>query len=252
MNLASPWNAPSKFLFRIAMKCRRLLPKKRSQAFGLLNTKERPRIERIYVINLNRQPARWAEMEQELRHVLDWSGDELWNLTERYTAVDANHFIQEPLKDADIDPIYTLGDQLFVEPQPLALPTRLELNSPIQMSRPEIAVARSHIDVWRQVAASNHEYVLILEDDVWFQSGFVPHLDQAWGEIEAEGDRKSNFDILYLSYEEVKHGTPKTFLSNNVFAQYAGSGICPDTLFHAKALRSSFDSFLVEDPWIYG
>ena len=79
------------------MKCRRLLPKKRSQAFGPLNTKERPRIERIYVINLNRQPARWAEMEQELRHVLDWSGAELWNLTERYAAVDAKNFTQEPL-----------------------------------------------------------------------------------------------------------------------------------------------------------
>ena len=222
MNLASPWNAPSKILFRIAMKCRRLLSKKRSQAFGHLSTKESPRIERIYVINLNRQPARWAEMQQELRHVLDWSGVELWNLTERYAAVDANHFMQEPLKDADIDPIYTLGDQLFVEPQPLALPTRLELNSPIQMSQPEIAVARSHIGIWRQVAASNLEYVLVLEDDVWFRSGFAPHLDQAWGEIETEGDRKSNFDILYLSYEEVKHGTPKTFLSSNVFRPVRG------------------------------
>jgi GR25 family glycosyltransferase involved in LPS biosynthesis len=222
MNPASPWNAHSKFLFRIAMKCRRLLPKKRSQTFGFVTTKERPRIARIYVINLNRQPARWAEMEQELRHVLDSSGIELWNLTERYAAVDANHFKQEPLKDADIDPIYTLGDQLFVEPQPLALPTRLDLNSPIRMSQPEIAVARSHINIWRKVAANNHEYVLVLEDDVWFRSGFVSHLDQAWGEIKAVGDRKSNFNILYLSYEEVKHGAPKTFLSSNVFRPERG------------------------------
>jgi GR25 family glycosyltransferase involved in LPS biosynthesis len=222
MNLTSPWNAPSKLLFRIAIKCRRLLPKKKCQAFGLLNTKDRPRIEHIYVINLNRQPARWAEMEQELRHVLDWSGVELWNLTERYAAVDATHFLQEPLKDASIDPVYTLGDQLFVEPQPLALPTRMELNSPIQMSRPEIAVARSHIDVWRRVAASNYEYVLVLEDDVWFRSGFAQNLDQAWAEIIAEGNRKSNFDILYLSYEEVKHGAPKTFLSSNVFRPVRG------------------------------
>ena len=222
MNLASRWNAPLKFLFRIAMKCRRLLPKKRSHAFGLSTTKEGPRIEHIYVINLNRQPARLVEMEQELRHVLDWSGVELWNLTERYVAVDANHFIQGPLKDDDIDPIYTLGDQLFVEPQPLALPTQLELNSPIQMSHPEIAVARSHIDIWRKVAAGNQEYVLVLEDDVWFRSRFTTHLDQAWGEIEAEGERKSNFDILYLSYEEVKHGAPKTFLSSNVFRPVRG------------------------------
>jgi len=222
MNLASPGCAPSNFLFRIAMKSRRLLPRKRSQAFGPVNLKERPRIERIYVINLNRQPARWAEMEHELRHALDWSGTELWNLTERYAAVDAKNFMQEPLTDADIDPIYTLGEQLFVEPQPLALPTRLELTSPIQMSRPEIAVARSHIAVWRQVAASTHEYVLILEDDVWFLSGFASHLDQAWGELKTDGNSISNFDILYVSYVEVKHGAPKTFLSPNVFRPMRG------------------------------
>jgi GR25 family glycosyltransferase involved in LPS biosynthesis len=183
---------------------------------------EGSRIEHIYVINLNRQPARLVEMKQELRHLLDWSGAELWNHTERYAAIDANHFIQGPPKDDDIDPIYTLGDQLFVEPQPLALPTRLELNSPIQMSHPEIAVARSHINIWRKVAASNQKYVLVLEDDVWFRTDFTTHLDQAWGEIVAEGETKSNFDILYLSYEEVKHGAPKTFLSSNVFRPVRG------------------------------
>ena len=222
MNLASPWNTPLKFLFSIAMKCRRLLPKKRSQAFGLSATKKCPRIEQIYVINLNRQPTRLAEMKKELSHVLDWSGAELWSHTERYAAVDANHFIQEPLKDDDIDPIYTLGDQLFVEPQPLALPARLELNSPIHMSRPEIAVARSHIDIWRKVAASSHKYALVLEDDVWFRFGFTTHLDQAWSEIKIDDDRKSDFDILYLSYEEVKHGAPKTFLTSNVFRPVRG------------------------------
>jgi GR25 family glycosyltransferase involved in LPS biosynthesis len=187
-----------------------------------MNTKELPKIEHIYVINLNRQPDRWTNMEQELRHVLNCSGVELWDLTERYAAVDATHFLQEPLKDEDIDPIYTLGDQLFVEPQPLTLPTKIELNSPIRMSRPEIAVARSHIDVWRHVKASNHEYVLILEDDVWFRPGFVQNLDQAWSEIKVQVNKKSNFDILYLSYEEVKHGAPKTFLSSNVFRPVRG------------------------------
>lgn len=161
-------------------------------------------------------------MKQELKHVLDWSGVDLWSLTQRYDAIDANHFMQYPRKDADVDPIYTLGDQLFVEPQPLALPSRLELNSPIRMSQPEIAVARSHIGIWRQVAAGNNEYVLVLEDDVWFRSGFAQNLDQAWGEIETKGDGKSNFDILYLSYEEVKNGAPKTFLSSNVFCPERG------------------------------
>jgi GR25 family glycosyltransferase involved in LPS biosynthesis len=222
MNLSNPLQASLKLLYRIGMDYRRLLPRKKSCAFGRSNSNDHSRIEHIYVINLDRQPARWADMEQELRQVLDWSGSELWNLTERYAAVDAKNFTQEPLKDTDIDPIYTLGEQLFVEPQPLALPTRLELNSPIRMSRPEVAVARSHINIWRQVAASKHDYVLILEDDVWFRSGFAQHMDQAWSEIEVEGNRKSKFDILYLSYEEVKHGAPKTFLSSNVFCPVRG------------------------------
>ncbi len=222
MNLTSPGHAVSKFLFRVAMKSRRLLPKKRSQVFGSWDENERSRIERIYVINLDRQPTRWVEMEKELRHVLDRSGAELWNLAERWAAVDAIDFVQEPLKDADIDPIYTLGEQLFVEPQPLVLPSRLELDSPIKMSRSEIAVARSHINIWRRVAESAHEYVLVLEDDVWFRPAFVPHVNEAWCEIEAQGDRTSNFDILYLSYEEVKYGAPKTSLSRNVFRPERG------------------------------
>lgn len=94
MNLSYPLLAPSKLLYRIGMKCRRLLPRTRSQTFGPSNPKERPRIERIYVINLDRQPDRWVEMGRELRHVLDSSGAELGNLTERYPAVDAGAFAQ--------------------------------------------------------------------------------------------------------------------------------------------------------------
>ena len=161
-------------------------------------------------------------MEQELRHILDSSGAGLLSLTERHVAVDANAFSREPLKDADIDPFYTLGDQLFVEPQPLVLPTRFELNAPIRMSRAEIAVARSHINVWKQVAASNHAYALILEDDVWFHFGFGRCFDQAWGEVMTGCDKDGRFDILYVSYLEVKNGAPKTFLSKNVFRPVRG------------------------------
>ncbi len=222
MNQTSPWSLPSKFIFHIMIKCRRLLPKKRSFAFGTFGTKKKPKIEHIYVINLDRQTDRLTKMKQELTHVLDYSGVELWNLTERYAAVDAIHFLKDQQKDEDIDPIYTLRDQLFVEPQPLTLPTKIELDSPIQMSRPEVAVARSHIEVWKQVIASKYEYVLVLEDDVWFRPGFAQNLDQAWSEIKTQFNKKSNFDILYLSYKEVKHGAPKTFISSNVFRPERG------------------------------
>lgn len=222
MNLSYPLRASSKFFYRIWMKSRRLLPKHRCQTFGPAKPKGHPSIERIYVINLDRQPDRWCEMQRELGQVLDASGTELTNLTVRYSAVDASDFAQQPPNDDEVDPFYTLEDQLFVEPQPRALPSRLELDRPIQMSRPEIAVARSHIGVWRQIAAGEHEYALVLEDDVLFQLGFASHLDQAWNEIEAFEKGTKVHDILYLSYEEVNNGAQKTFLSTNVFQPVRG------------------------------
>jgi GR25 family glycosyltransferase involved in LPS biosynthesis len=222
MNLARPPLAAVSQVFRFWLTLRRLLPRQKCRTFGVQGVEKGPGIEKVYVINLDREPGRWSKMEQGLRCILDSSGAELLSLTERHVAVDANAFSQDPPKDDDIDPFYTLGDQLFVEPQPLALPTRLELNTRIRMSRAEIAVARSHINVWRQVAASNHAYALILEDDAWFHSGFTRYLDQAWDEVVTECDQKGRFDVLYVSYLEVKHGAPKTFLSNNVFRPMRG------------------------------
>lgn len=222
MHLTSNWHGLSKLLFRIAIKGRTLLPKQRCNAFGLLSAKGSPRIQRIYVINLTRQPARWAAIERELKHVTDCTGVDIWNLTERCAAIDASLFTHDPCEDADITPFYTLGDQLRVEPQPLALPSKFDLDSPIRMSRAEVAIALSHINIWRQIAAGPQEYALVLEDDVWFRIGFSKQLNLAWNEIASTGTSAHIFDMLYVSYEEVLHGAPKTFLSDNVFRPARG------------------------------
>lgn len=222
MNLVRPPLTAVRHLFRFWLTLRRFLPKQKSPTFGVQDEKKGDGIEKVYVINLDREPDRWSEIKQELRNILDSSGADLLNLTERQVAFDARKFPQESPKDDEIDPFYTLEDQLFVEPQPLALPTRLELNTPIRMSQAEIAIARSHINVWRKVAMSNHAYVLILEDDVWFHSGFAGYLDRVWDEIVAGCKKNCGFDVLYVSYLEVKHGAPKTFLSSNVFRPMRG------------------------------
>ena len=69
--------APLNLLYRIGIRSRRLLPRQRCQTFGPAKPKGLPRIASIYVINLDRQPDRWSEMERELKHVLDASGTEL-------------------------------------------------------------------------------------------------------------------------------------------------------------------------------
>jgi GR25 family glycosyltransferase involved in LPS biosynthesis len=222
MNLLPPQIAIISCAFRFWLSIRRLQPKRKCQAFGVQKEKKFPRIEKIYVINLDRETERWSKMKQELRNFLDSSGNKLLNLTKRYVAVDAKIFSQDPPKDTEIDPFYTLRDQLFVEPQPLVIPARLELNTAIRMSRAECAIARSHINVWRETAASNNEYVLVLEDDVWFHSGFAGKLDKVWNEVVSEDDINDKFDILYLSYLEVKHGAPKTILSRNIFRPVRG------------------------------
>ncbi len=222
MNLAVPSLNIVNYAFQFWRALLKALPKQNCQTFGVQSAQKPPRIEKIYVINLEREPGRWFKMRQELRQILDSSGGELLSLTERYVAVDAMNFLGDPALDADIDPFYTLEDQLFVEPQPLVSPADFELNAPIRMSRAEIAVARSHINVWRQVAASNHAYALILEDDVWFHRSFARDLDEVWHEVVGHSKKCKKFDILYLSYCEAKYGAPKTSLSDNVFRPLRG------------------------------
>ena len=221
MNPLRPLLTPIKLLYAMALKSRALLPRQRSQTFGPSGESGRDRIESIYVINLDRQKNRWAEMSRELSLIFDASGVALSKSAVRYPAIDARDFVGSPL-ESDVEPFYTLGDQLLVEPQPRALPDRVELDRPIRMSQPEIAVALSHIGVWRRIAAGGHSYTLVLEDDVWFRRGFAHQLDRAWAEMDSNGAGAQRFDVLYLSYKEVKNGAPKTFTSQNVFRPLRG------------------------------
>lgn len=222
MNLSRPSIAIIGYFFRCWLNLRRILPKRKCRAFDSGDKKKIPVIGKIYVINLDREPGRWSKMKKELKCILDSSGAELINLTNRHVATDGKNFSQEPVKNAEIDPFYTLEDQLFVEPQPLVFPTRMELDTQIRMSRAEVAVAQSHIDIWKKVAYGTEEYILILEDDTWFSFKFVDGLNQAWSETFPENEVNGKFDILYVSYLEVKHGAPKENLSKNVFRPVRG------------------------------
>lgn len=161
-------------------------------------------------------------MVRELDRVLDAAGRPLSNSIARYTACDAQIDSPELLNNADVNPFYTLGDQLFVEPQPHAVPDEFDLESPIRLTQAEIAVACSHIGIWKTIAQSSASYALVLEDDVWFERGFGRILDQAWREMEDADRANPKFDILYVSYKEVRHGAPKELVSKNVFRPERG------------------------------
>jgi len=222
MNLARTPLAILRLAFRLGHGLRLILPKQASKAFGPERESGDQTIEKIYVINLDREPGRWSRIKKELRRIKDVFGNDLLDITERQNALDARSFLQDPPKDSDVDPYYTLADQLFVEPQPRTLPSKFELETPIRMSRAEVAVAKSHIEVWRRIVQCTEKYALILEDDVWFHPGFSRQLDQAWKEVTTASGGSEGVDILYVSYMEVTNGAPKSFISSNVFRPVRG------------------------------
>jgi GR25 family glycosyltransferase involved in LPS biosynthesis len=217
MNLSRTQSALFRSAIRLGHRFRAILPSQVSNAFGKKLQTSTKTIEKIYVINLDREPERWSRVRMELRRIRDTFGNDLLSHSQRFPAVDARKFQQDPPKDLEVDPFFTLEDQLFVEPQPQTLPTKFELNTPIRMSRAEVAVARSHIEVWKEIAKGVEENTLVLEDDVWFHPSFARHLDTAWKEIASMGNSLASFDLLYVSYKEATHGAPKTFVSENVF-----------------------------------
>ena len=222
MNLSKPPHAVSRLLYRLFMQCRMHLPRQQCLSFVPPADTQRSGVGPIFVINLDRQPDRWADVLRELACILDAAGKPLSERVVRYRACDARTDADQVLDNSDVEPFYTLGDQLFVEPQPDALPDAFDLTRPIRMSPAEVAVARSHIGVWKAIAQSTASYALVLEDDVWIERGFGRIMDHAWREMEDADRADPTFDILYVSHKEVRYGAPKKLLSRNVFRPERG------------------------------
>jgi len=86
------------------------------------------------------------------------------SITRRIRAIDARDG-RAVAATADVDPIYRVGDQLHVQPD-ARLANCFAPEQAILMTGQEIAVARSHIEVWKTVANGRAGFSLILEDDV--------------------------------------------------------------------------------------
>lgn len=253
MNLSKPFSSLSSNLHKVFLKWRTYMPKQRSLTFYKSSDDSQTGIETIYVINLDRQPNRWSDIVRELDSILDATGKPLAECAVRYSACDAqvDHF--NLLENNEVEQFYTLDDQLFVEPQPLAEPDVFDLTQPIKMTKAEIAVASSHIGIWKKIAQSSAPYALVLEDDVWFKRNFGQLLDQAWKEMR-DADRGSpEFDILYVSYKEVRYGAPKKLLSDNVFCPERGLWYLSGYVLSKKGAQALLDLLPCRGPidlWI--
>jgi GR25 family glycosyltransferase involved in LPS biosynthesis len=222
MNLSKPLSSVSRLIHAHFLRILSHLPRQQSVTFDSNPGAELSKIGPIFVINLDRQPSRWIDILRELNRLLDSQGVPLSSRVIRYSACDAQDILSELFDGSMVLPSYTLADQLFVEPQPDAVPDAFDLERPIRMSQAEIAIACSHIGVWKTIAKSNACFSLVLEDDIRFQRGFGRILDQAWHEMAETDQANPRFDILYVSYKEVRHGAPKHLISANVFKPERG------------------------------
>jgi GR25 family glycosyltransferase involved in LPS biosynthesis len=164
-------------------------------------------VHRIYVINLDRSPGRWTRMRSELARLKTATGAPLTSITRRFSAIDGLHLTKDTIH-ADIDTRYTLAEQLFVQPDP-ALADRTGLDDRfIIMTRQEVAVARSHVEVWRRIANDDARHALVLEDDAYFTRGFARRFDAAWEHLIAKRNAVQDADLLYLSYKRARPAPP--------------------------------------------
>lgn len=168
-------------------------------------------IGRVYVINLDRQINRWKQMSKELKRINLHNQETLRYLTRRFSAMDARYLPSNISKDT-LKTSYTLFDQLTVEPNNKITDNIDTESVVIKMTDQEIAIALSHIEIWRLIAAADTNYTLILEDDVYFKKDFSKTSNELWNEIQDE--LNGEFDILFLSYEHVKNANKQSELSS--------------------------------------
>jgi len=156
----------------------------------------------VAVVNLDRQPSRWQRLGAQLERIPLTDGRVLKDITNRVSAVDGLHVALADFS-SDVSRSYTLQDFYNVDPQPSLDHIADRRGVVVACSPQELAVAESHLRIWRQVAEGT-ESILVLEDDAEFGPGFGRTVERAWAELLSVSS--TGFDLLYLSYRAVESG----------------------------------------------
>jgi GR25 family glycosyltransferase involved in LPS biosynthesis len=205
MNKRSFANFGQSLLHHGRLRLRVLDWQRRATVFSRCN--EPDGLRRIYVINLDRRPDRWRRVRRELDRFRDRNGERLSTVVRRFSAVDARYMEATP-DPATLRPKFTLADQLTVDPNPLLRINDETRAREIKMTKQEVAVALSHIEVWKLVADGDVPNALVLEDDVFMTRGFARDLEMTWSSLALSASGEPDFDLLYLAFEEVGNVPP--------------------------------------------
>lgn len=216
MNITDVSGALRGLVFRLSRALWWRVPGGRIRAFG---TGEK-RISTIIVVNLDRQPKRWQRVRRELARYRTADGMPLLSITRRLAAVDARDG-RAVAATADVDAVYRIGDQLHVQPDP-KLAACFEAVEPVKMTRQEVAVARSHVEVWKAIVAGNDAYVLVLEDDIWFRRGSPRMIDRGWNTAVERARPEDRPELLYFSYADAGGTLERLEQGDGVFRPIRG------------------------------
>jgi GR25 family glycosyltransferase involved in LPS biosynthesis len=174
----------------------------------------------ITVINLDRQQWRWTLVTRELGRFRTSDDVPLTAITQRLAAIDARDG-RSAAATGDVDVMYRLGDQLHVQPD-ARLAECFSEDEPVRMTRQEVAVARSHVEAWKAVAAGRNQFVLVLEDDIWFTPGAPAAIDRGWRAARSRCAGDGGPKLLYLSYSDAGGTAVREEVSDGIFRAVRG------------------------------
>jgi GR25 family glycosyltransferase involved in LPS biosynthesis len=174
----------------------------------------------ITVINLDRQQWRWTLVTRELGRFRTSDDVPLTAITRRLAAIDARDG-RSAAATGDVDVMYRIGDQLHVQPD-ARLAECFSEDEPVRMTRQEVAVARSHVEAWKAVAAGRNQFVLVLEDDVWFRPGAAAAIDRGWRAARSRCAGDGGPKLLYLSYSDAGGTAVRQDVSDGIFRAVRG------------------------------
>lgn len=179
-------------------------------------------VNRMFAINLDRQVARWKNLKKEARFQKVSNGKTLNDFMERISAVDGGLIKVDSYESSNVEKLYNLKEHFFIDPDPRLSHLVRSKDIKICMSPAEIAVALSHINIWKKMIDEKIPYALILEDDVFFERDFSEKVNKAWKQLPTSDSGERVFDMLYLSFKEVDNNAEKSTYSRNLFRPIRG------------------------------